>query len=241
MNPPTRYPLFQNFVFFVSLCEKFSPKLPESFCPPIILSISPSSESGANALLEIESHKPIQGRHKPKQGHTRLNKAIQGSKKNRNTSLVHKVSYLPPRHSEYSDLRLCASAPLRLKNPNSVRESQECTKDRFTQILQPQSPLRLIKPGKAFEAPSPLSLRVKALTVARVSNRLCRKFPTCFVPKSSLTHSHIHPLSSQSPSLPTSSETLIVSQSHSLPPASPPATSQPNHHPAAAVPKPTSH
>jgi hypothetical protein len=63
----------------------------QSFC----LSVQ-SSESGANALLEIESHKPIQGRHKLKQGKTNQYKAKQGSKKNRLMSLVNKATYLPP-------------------------------------------------------------------------------------------------------------------------------------------------
>jgi hypothetical protein len=80
---------------FVSILQSASSavKIPsnrfvtESFC----LSV-PGLVSAANALLKVESHKPPQGCHKPKQGHTRLNKAIQGSKKNLNTSLVYKPS-----------------------------------------------------------------------------------------------------------------------------------------------------
>jgi hypothetical protein len=52
--------------------------------------------SAREALLKTQINKPPQGCHKPIRGLTSLNKPIQGSKKNRHTSLVHKVTYLPP-------------------------------------------------------------------------------------------------------------------------------------------------
>ena len=61
------------------------------------------------ALLKTKINKPSQSCHKPIRSLTNLNKAKQTSKKNRNTNLVHKVSYLPRRHSEHSGLRHCAS------------------------------------------------------------------------------------------------------------------------------------
>ena len=64
---------------------------------PVLNPISEPHPWFSAALLKIKSHKPQQGRHKPKQGNTRLYKVIQATKKNRFTSLVYKVTYLPPR------------------------------------------------------------------------------------------------------------------------------------------------
>src|SRR3954467_13632482 len=109
MNPqpgtPSSKTSFSLFPYVKSFRQSFPNHFVlQSFC----LSVQ-SSESVANALLEIESHKPIQGRHKPKQGKTNQYKAKQGPQKNLNTSLVNKVSYLPKKGSSPYKVRSLSS------------------------------------------------------------------------------------------------------------------------------------
>jgi hypothetical protein len=101
---------------------------PDAVCRDLLLKIfrSPSAlncvlcgetSSGSpfviSGLLKIKSHKPIQGGHKPKQGHTSQYKAKQGPQKNRITSLVHKPSPSPRTLSETSSesLKVLRSSP----------------------------------------------------------------------------------------------------------------------------------
>src|SRR4051794_28424718 len=163
----------------LSLSHPF--KVPESFC----LSVPSLTSSPGQAISpNCQASHLLEPQHL-----SRVVKVRQASQKTLSSSLDVKPHPLPPRHSQTANvvrnfnLRLpvrhsfseggCDSVTLRLKNPNSVRESQDRTKDRPPQVLAPQSLLNLVQVSKSFSFYSPENLPVKpcAATQPPVSPR----------------------------------------------------------------------